>query len=72
MKDIYSNTWYVYDSFSIMSLASVKQGESISPILFNLSSEHIIRSIKKFNGINLFGSKGDYHIKKVITTCAAA
>ena len=47
-----------------MPLAGVKQGYSLSPILFNLASELIIRAAKQFNRMNIFGSK------KVIATYA--
>ena len=54
LKDIYTNTKYRYDSFSVMLLAGVKQGDfSLFPILFNLASEPIILA-KQFNGMNLF------------------
>ena len=46
-----------------MPLTRVK-GDSLSPILFNLAAELIIRAAKQFNGTNLFDSK------KVITTYA--
>ena len=44
-----------------MTLAGVKQGDSLFPILFNLASEHIMRAAKQFNRMKLF-EKGDYYI----------
>ena len=38
LMDIYMNTKCSYDSFSVMPLAGLKQGDSLSPILiFSLS-----------------------------------
>ena len=45
-----------------MPLVDVKQGDSLSPILFDLA--YVLRAAKQFNGIYLF------YCKKVITTYA--
>ena len=62
LMDIYTNTKCSYDSFLVMQLAGVNEGDSLYPILFNLASEPIRLAARQINGMNQCGSK------KVITT----
>ena len=60
LRDIYTdNKWeFVSDSEPVAAypVAGVRQGDSLSPIIFNLASEPLVRAAKGGQGVDLFGA----------------
>ena len=56
-KDMYTNTICEYKDFMVQLTSGVRQGDCLSPIIFNLASEPIIRKAIEISGYDLFGSK---------------
>ena len=54
---MYTNTICEYKDFMVQPTSGVRQGDYLSPIIFNLASEPIIRKAIEIAGYDLFGSK---------------
>ena len=57
LKDMYTNTICEYKDVMVQPTSGVRQGDCLSPIIFNLASEPIIRKAIEIAGYDLFGSK---------------
>ena len=57
LKYIYSNNSYEYQDFTISSTTGVRQGDGISPILFKLATEPLLRYVTKYRSLKLFDYK---------------
>ena len=56
-KDMYTNIICEYKDVMVQPTSGVRQGDCLSPIIFNLASEPIIRKAIEIAGYDLFGSK---------------
>ena len=57
LKDIYSNNSYEYQDFAVSPTTGVRQRDGLSPILFNLANEPLLRYVTNNRGIKLFENK---------------